>query len=119
MPEIKIDRNLIDSNDYYEFDLSDFTDDDIISEYERRQHKPRFEDDLKDALMIEECEECEECEGCDLSDFDNDDLIMELESRGVDIKVSQAETIRDEQYEEIFEQLKEKYSVQELQRLLA
>lgn len=70
----------------------------------------------------------------ELSEFDNGDIIdraIEIAESDEDYKdqlrlelfpdyeENADKTIRDEQYEEIFEQLKEKYSVQDLQRLLA
>lgn len=99
-------------------ELKIFSDEDIIAEVGRRQNNRGFEDAIKDELMIEDCENCEDKE---VSDFDDEDLIDVLENRGYIVRATDniAPTIRDEQYEEIFEQLKEKYSVSELQRLLA
>jgi len=74
----------------------------------------------------------------DLSDFDADDIITEVQRRikhkhgGAEFKklllaeidvISTSEykkglTVRDEQYEEVFEQLKQQYSVSELEKLL-
>lgn len=117
MGTIRIDRNLIDENDNYEVDLSEFDNEEIIDECLIRERKfGSILDDLKDAFDIEECEECEDCE---LSNFDTEDIIDELKYRNVNFKMSEAETIRDEQYEEVFEKLKDKFTVQQLQNLLS
>lgn len=77
----------------------------------------------------------EECEERDLSDFsdyevaahfmreelfvhlDHEQVIQICEYHDLETKETTEDTIRDEQYEEVFQQLKEKFSVAELEAI--
>lgn len=83
---------------YVDIDLEVFETSDLLRELDGRGEEP-------------------ECDCC-LSDFDTSDLIEELSTRGFNTHDPEEGTIRDQQYDEIFDQLKARFTVSELEAFL-